>query len=170
MMVRKEARKMIMTLRIDERLIHGQVIATWLRSLSISHIIVANDAAAKDEVLQKTLKMVLPPEQKCLMKGVEDAVRILCDPRCGDMRILLVAANPVDAYTLVRSVKGIPEVNLANYGSITKAKVQGKVTVSGMVYLDSEDIEATNALIGTGIPVFTQKTPSDPKKKLTHIS
>lgn len=158
---------MIATLRIDERLIHGQVIATWLRMLNISHIVVANDAAAKDEMLQKTLKMVLPAEQKCLMKGIEDAIRILNDPRCKDMRILLVTANPTDALTMVKNVKGIPEVNLANYGSMTKTNISNKLTVSNMVYLDREDIAATNDLINTGIPVFTQKTPGDPKKKLS---
>ena len=34
---------MIETFRIDERLIHGQVIATWLKTLGITHLIVAND-------------------------------------------------------------------------------------------------------------------------------
>lgn len=160
---------MITTLRIDERLIHGQVIATWLKSLQISHIIVANDAASQDEMLQKTLKMVLPAEQKCLIKGVDDAVRILNDPRCEKMRILLIAANPADAYTLVNHVKSIPEVNMANYGSITKPDVKDKVTISNMVYLDPDDVEATNKLVETGITFFTQKTPSDSKKKISKI-
>lgn len=160
---------MITTLRIDERLIHGQVIATWLKSLKVSHIIVANDAASKDTILQKTLKMVLPAEQKCLIKGVDDAIRILNDPRCEKMRILLIAANPADAFKLVQQVPAVPEVNLANYGSITKPDVPDKVTVSNMVYLDQEDVAATNNLVQSGKSIFTQKTPSDPKKKLSII-
>lgn len=161
---------MIVTLRIDERLIHGQVIATWLKMLKITHIVVANDTAAKDEMLQKTLKMVIPAEQKCLIKGIEDSIRVLNDPRCKNMRIFLVTSNPKDALILVKRVQGIREVNLANYGSITKADVKDKLTVSNMVYLDDEDIKVTNNLIKTGIPLFTQKTPSDPKKRLSLLS
>lgn len=160
---------MIVTLRIDERLIHGQVIATWLKTLNISHIVVANDDAAADEMQKRTLKMIIPPEQKCLIKSLDDSIRILKDPRCKSMRIMLITSNPKDALTLVENVEGIQEVNLANYGSITKADVKDKIAVSNMVYLDKEDVKVTNSLIKTGIPVFTQKTPSDPKKKLSLI-
>ena len=161
---------MIMAFRIDERLIHGQVIATWLKTLRITHIIVANDDASRDLLLQQTLKMVLPQEVKCLIKSITDVSGILNDPRCDAMRIMLIAGNPEDAYRLVCEVPSISEINLANYGSITKPDVKNKVSISRMVYLDHDDIRATNKLIETGIPVFTQKTPSDLKKMITKIN
>lgn len=161
---------MIKAFRIDERLIHGQVIATWLRTLGTTHLIVANDKAANDEIMKKTLKMVLPPELKCLIKTLDDVAKILNDPRCESMNILLIVGNPQDAYKIAGEVASIPEVNLANYGSITKPEVKNKVSISKMVYLDQDDITAVNGLIELGKTVFTQKTPSDSKKIINKIS
>lgn len=158
---------MITTLRIDERLIHGQVIATWLKSLGVTHLIVANDAAAGNETQQKLLKLAVPSSVKCLIKSVSDVKRIVNDPRCESMRIMLIAGNPTDAYELLQDVPAINDVNLANYGTITKPDGKNKLTLSNMVYLDQEDVEAVNRIIAFGKPVFTQKTPLEPKKSLS---
>lgn len=160
---------MIKAFRIDERLIHGQVIATWLKTLRITHLIVANDEVAADGMRQKTLKMVLPQDMKCLIKGVQDCIRVLKDPRCSQMHIMLVVGNPQDAGKLLEVISEIAEVNLANYGSITKPDVPDKISISKMVYLDQDDISAVNALIASGKTVFTQKTPSDLKKIIHKI-
>ncbi|RHO19454.1 PTS sugar transporter subunit IIB [Amedibacterium intestinale] len=157
---------MIETFRIDERLIHGQVIATWLKTLGITHLIVANDDVAKDEKKQKILKIVLPGNVKCLIKGVDDVIRVLKDQRCESMHIMLIVGNPEDAYKIMKNVSIIPEVNLANYGSITKPQVENKLSISRMVYLDKEDVEVMKKIISIGKPVFTQKTPSEPKKSI----
>ena len=160
---------MIATFRIDERLIHGQVIATWLKSLGITHLIVANDKAASDETQQKMLKLAVPNNVKCLIKGVADVQRILADPRCEKMKIMLVVGSPEDAIPMLENVPQITEVNLANYGSITKPDVKDKLVVSPMVNLDKEDIENVNKIIDFGKPVFTQKTPVEQKKVLKRI-
>ena len=160
---------MVVAFRIDERLIHGQIITTWLKTLGITHLIVANDEVATDITRQTTLKMVLPQEVKCLIKSVDDVIKIMKDSRCESMRILLITGNPQDAYKVAKEITTIKEVNLANYGSITKPEVKDKVKVSRMVYLDQNDVEATNLLIDLGLKVFTQKTPSDSIKIITKI-
>lgn len=160
---------MIVGFRIDERLIHGQVIATWLKSLGVTHLIVANDEVAKDIQRQTTLKLVLPKEVKCLIKSVDDVIRVLKDSRCESMKILLITGNPQDACKIVENFPTIKEVNLANYGSITKPEVKDKISVSAMVYLDQDDVKATNQLVNLGLKVFTQKTPSDPVKIITKL-
>lgn len=160
---------MICAFRIDERLIHGQVIATWLKVLNVSHLIVASDEVANDMVRQKTLKMVLPQDLKCLVKGMDDAIRILKDSRCEAMKILLIVGCPQDALKLINEISEISEVNLANYGSITKPDIKSKVSISKMVYLDEEDRMAVNKIITAGKTVFTQKTPSDLKRVINKI-
>lgn len=161
---------MLAGFRIDERLIHGQVIATWLKTLSITHLIVANDEVSKDKIRQTTLKMVLPNEIRCLIKSVEDVINVLNDSRCESMRILLITGNPEDAYRICKEIPSIYEVNLANYGSITKPEIKNKKTISKMVYLDTDDVESVNRIIDVGIKVFTQKTPSDYAKIISKIS
>ena len=160
---------MIVTFRIDERLIHGQVIATWLNSLGVTHLIVANDEAAGNQMQQQLLKMAVPAKVKCLIKSVDDVKRILKDPRCEKMRIMLIVGKPEDAIPLLEDVKEIGEVNLANYGSITKPDVPDKLVISPMVCLDDSDIEVVNRIIEFGKSVFTQKTPVEQKKNLKKI-
>ena len=157
---------MITTFRIDERLIHGQVIATWLNSLGVTHLIVANDEASQNVTQQKMLKLAVPSNVKCLIKNVSDVINVLKDPRCSKMRIMLIVGNPFDAVKLLEAVPEIAEINLANYGSITKPDVEDKLIISPMVSLDQEDIQAVNQLIDFGKPLFTQKTPVEPKKML----
>ena len=161
--------KVISNFRIDERLIHGQVIATWLKTLGVTHLIVASDEVADDKVRQTTLKMVLPDDLKCLIKGVNQVTEILMDERAKNMKIMLITGTPQDALRIVEKVPEIREVNLANYGSIMKSEVKNKRTISKMVYLDDDDVVCTNKLNEKLNCVYTQKTPSDLKKIINII-
>ena len=51
---------MISMMRIDDRLIHGQVAVMWSKELGISRIIVASDAIASNEIQVSALKMAAP--------------------------------------------------------------------------------------------------------------
>ena len=55
---------MVKQLRIDEQLIHGQITTQWSKVLSIDAIVVANDAAANDEMMRKVLLMTAPAGKK----------------------------------------------------------------------------------------------------------
>ena len=54
---------MIKLFRIDERLIHGQIAIKWSRHTGVDSIVVANDHAAANVMIQKSLKMAAPPEE-----------------------------------------------------------------------------------------------------------
>ena len=51
---------MIVCLRVDERLIHGQVAMTWTKELKLNGLVVASDEAASNELQKMTLKMAVP--------------------------------------------------------------------------------------------------------------
>lgn len=72
---------MIISIRVDERLIHGQVALVWTKEFNTTHIVVANDEAATNNLQQMTLKMATPTGVKLLIKSVEDSKRIFNDPR-----------------------------------------------------------------------------------------
>ena len=72
---------MIVCLRVDERLIHGQVAMTWTKELKLNGLVVASDEAASNELQKMTLKMAVPEGIKCIIKSVEDVTTILDDPR-----------------------------------------------------------------------------------------
>ena len=72
---------MVKQLRIDEQLIHGQITTQWSKVLSIDAIVVANDAAANDEMMRKVLLMTAPAGKKVTVRTVEKAIQLLSDPR-----------------------------------------------------------------------------------------
>lgn len=121
---------MIKTLRVDERLIHGQVAVTWCGALSIDRIVVANDKSANDEVSVMSLQMAAPQNVKVAVKSVADSVKLLTDPRLARFNVLVLVNNPFDALTLVEKVKDIPYVNVGNFGLLKKDATSEMISTS----------------------------------------
>jgi PTS system mannose-specific IIB component len=155
---------MIVQIRIDDRLIHGQVALMWSKALDTKGIIVANDAAAEDETISATLKMACPSSQHLLVKGIEESKRVINDPRSKGMRILVLTNCVADALTLVEGCPGqITEINMANVGRFNGAAAAEKTKVATSVELTSDELKAARDLCDTDVHVYHQVTPNDAK-------
>lgn len=152
---------MIEQLRVDDRLIHGQVALMWSKALGTKGIIVANDRAAKDGMVAATLKMACPASQRLLIKTVADAARIINDPRSEKMSIFVLTDCVSDALALVKACPDrIKEVNVANVGRFVNDK---KTRYLENVELTETEATAARELCECQIPVFHQVTPNDQK-------
>ena len=125
---------MIVCLRVDERLIHGQVAMTWTKELKLHGLVVASDEAASNELQKMSLKMAVPEGIKCIIKSVEGVSSILDDPRSEKMRLMVLVPTVRDAVTLCKKYKNIELVNLGNAGKMTSGE---KITLTGL-YGDGE--------------------------------
>ena len=67
---------MIKLFRIDERLIHGQIAIKWSRHTGVDSIVVANDHAAANVMIQKSLKMAAPQESRQLLNQLMTQSRL----------------------------------------------------------------------------------------------
>jgi PTS system mannose-specific IIB component len=83
--------------RIDDRLIHGQVIAVWLRALGGKRIVIVDDATARDEFLREVLTLAAP-------HGVQVEVH---DVAAGAVRLMELAPSPEPVMVLARSPRTI---------------------------------------------------------------
>ena len=106
----------ISALRVDDRLIHGQVAMTWTKQLRVQGIVVANDDAANDNTQKMALKMAVPAGIKVLIKPVDEAIRVLNDPRAAKMRILVLTRTVKDALKVRKQVGEIEFLNVGNVG------------------------------------------------------
>ena len=79
--------------RVDDRLIHGQVVAIWLKALNATRIVIVDDRTARDEFLREVIELAAP-------RGVEVEVR---DFESGVERLRTVSSDPEAAFVLVRS-------------------------------------------------------------------
>ena len=77
---------MIALLRIDERLIHGQVATSWSKALDIDTIVCASDEAAQNPLKKKMLLIAAPPGKKTHVRSVDEVIGLLQDPRAERMR------------------------------------------------------------------------------------
>ncbi len=157
---------MIVQLRIDERLIHGQITTAWSRALDVSGIVVVSDKLSKDTLATQTLLMSAPAGKKVACKSVADGIKLLSDPRGAKMRMLVIVDNPKDAVALVKALPEIEEINCANY---VKKKSPEKVELTKCVRADAEDLAHFKELAQIGKHVFAQVIPSSPMEDMAAI-
>ncbi|MBY6811486.1 PTS sugar transporter subunit IIB [Clostridium botulinum] len=165
---------MITQIRVDDRLIHGQVAVVWTKELNAPLLVVANDEAAKNEVMQMTLKMAVPNGMKLLIRSVEEAIKVFNDPRGKDKRIFVIVNKVSDAVKIASNVMDIETVNVANAGRFDKADPKDKVMVFPSVQLNPEELKAAHELSElTHVNSYNQVLPNNPqidlKKTLSQL-
>ena len=161
---------MIVQVRVDDRLIHGQVALVWSKELNTKHIIVANDAAVESDALRMTLQMATPAGQKLLVKTVDDAIRLAKDPRGKEMRIFALTNCMKDVLALVKGAPGcVAEVNVANVGRFDKSDPASKGQLNGTIMVNPDELAAAKELCEQGIPVFHQLIPEHGKTPIADL-
>lgn len=137
---------MITQVRVDDRLIHGQVAMVWTKELNAPLLVVANDEAAKNEVTQMTLKMAVPNGIKLLIRSVDEAIDVFNDPRGKDRRIFVIVNSVSDATKIAQNVESIESVNVANTGRFDKTDPKSKTMLFPSVQLNPDELEAAREL------------------------
>lgn len=157
---------MIKMMRVDDRLIHGQVAVMWSRELGIERIIVASDKIASNAIQVSALKMAAPAGVKAAILPIEKAVGILNDPRSENMKILVLSNDPEDLKRVLEQISEKPVLNVANYGRIGGGSLSDKEKIAESLYVTPRDKEILHEIQGFGVEVIHQPLPSDPRKDL----
>lgn len=155
---------MIKALRVDERLIHGQVAMAWTRDLGVQGIVVANDEASVNEMQKMTLKMAVPEGIKCIIKSVQESINLLNNPKAANMKILVLTKTVKDALTLYKQVEGIEYVNIGNAGRFASGDGTERTILCRSVSLTNEELECLKELVELAPDTAMQMVPSDEKK------
>ncbi|MFA1563063.1 PTS sugar transporter subunit IIB [Aliivibrio fischeri] len=153
---------MIKHLRIDHRLLHGQVVYSWLKSIECNALIIANDDAANDDTRSKLLMMSAPSNKKVLIRSVGAAEKILNDERNIKTQFFVIVETLEDANYLAENVPSIKSINV---GSIRKT--ENSEAVNNAVFLNSEHKSILRALAGKGIEIEARQIADDTKIDLT---
>ncbi len=159
---------MLKLVRLDERLIHGQIAIKWSRHTGVDRIIVANDAAAENSVIQKSLMMAAPASCKTAIISVDKAIAMMANPKAADHKILLLVNNPDDLLKVLTSVAEKPEtVNVGNYGRIApKVNGEARTTYRPNLYLYDDEKETLKKVLALGNKTIYQTTPEETAEPL----
>lgn len=149
---------MIKMLRLDERLIHGQVASAWTNSLGADCIFVINDDVADNKLRMTSLKLAAPGGIKFVAKSVDDAIELLNGNKTDKYKLFLIVDNTADALRLVKEVKDVDHVNLGNM----KVK-EGAQGLTPSIAVTEADVENIREMLAAGAEVECRAVPTDKK-------
>jgi len=141
--------------RIDDRLIHGQVVVGWGQPLNVTFIVLVDDEVRSSDWEQDLYRMGVPPSIEVRFASVDEAARELsaweADPRVG---ILLVG----DIDTAVALAERAPQVRRFNVGGVHHRT--GRTERLRFVYLSEDEARKLRALAARGVEVTAQDVPT----------
>lgn len=147
---------MIKHMRIDERLIHGQVATVWTNFLGCDRIIVANDAAPKSEMQVAALKLACPMGVKLSILSVEKAAANILSGKYDADKVFLITRNVPDCKRIIDAGVTLPGVNVGNL-----AHQEGLRKIKKSVSLSEVDIATIQSIIAGGVKVTAQMIPDE---------
>lgn len=156
---------MISLVRVDNRLLHGQILEAWVPRLSIDQVVVADDAAAASQLACAAMTLCVPPELPVKIQPLAEV----------DFAALAKLGHRV--LVLVRDVAGVerarargltaalaPRVNLGNvhFGP-------GRKQITPSVFLTAAEVEALSHLAAAGFELEARAIPSETPTGLDEI-
>ncbi len=143
-------------IRIDDRLIHGQVVMAWSKAVTVKRMVVIDDLVARDAIRKMLLETVAPPGVKVSVLTLSQGIDALYTNKFANEKILLLVTNPLTILTLIEGGIVIPKVNI---GGMSFS--QGKTQVTKAVSVDEKDIMAFKKLHDLGVLLHIQILPND---------
>lgn len=149
-----------MFLRVDDRLVHGQVVTAWLKQLKAKTIIAVDDTAATNTIISKALKMATPKAVELVIVSVEDGVNVLSNYKEED--VMVITKAPVTALKLVEANPDYQwTINVGNAGM-----APGRKKYAQTVHLDDDNYAAVTALKERrNVDIYMQTVPGQPVNK-----
>lgn len=147
----------IVNVRMDERLIHGQVAGIWAPSLHTQRIIVINDEAAADTLQKSSLRMAAPTSMRLSVLPVESAAKNIRSGKYGKQRLFLVFKNPTDVLRYLKAGGKLTHVNVRNM-----SYKEGSKDITKSIKVLDEEIDVFESIAAMDINVTAQLVPNDP--------
>ena len=150
--------------RIDDRLIHGQVVENWMKFLKINHVIVVNDFVASDRMQKTLFSMAVPDHAKISILTITQAKEAILNGQFEGDKAMLLLVSPQDVLNLINKGVRIKEVNVGGmHYSPDKKQILKAISVS------KEDIQAFQELDKLGVYLEARMVPNDEKIDIMEI-
>ncbi|MBM6653110.1 PTS sugar transporter subunit IIB [Faecalitalea cylindroides] len=144
---------MIKLVRVDHRLLHGQVIFSWTKQMSVNYIIVADDKVPNDPISVMALNIAKPVDCELSIIPFSQLKELVEEKQ--NKNIMILVKGPNEA---LRLIEELPEVTEINYGGVAKksdSKQFGKA-----IFLNPQELKATQEIIAKGKKVYIQMVPT----------
>jgi mannose/fructose/N-acetylgalactosamine-specific phosphotransferase system component IIB len=151
--------------RIDDRLIHGQVIAVWCRHRRFTRIVIVDDAVAADPFMQEVLKLAAPPDLRVDILSLADGIRELAADAPGRTTTMVLVKTPQAARRLY---EGGVEFKALNVGGIGSGP--GRRNIFKNISASAEEIAILKELMGKGVEITLLTVPGESSKAFKDLA
>lgn len=154
----------VVLVRIDDRLVHGQVVESWIPFVKADWVLVVSDAAASDPTQRILMRLALPENVGLEVLSVEQAGPRVAELDRAPERVLILVPSPKEVLALLRAGADFRTVNVGGvYYNV------GQVHLGKLVYLGAEDQAALQGIADLGVALEGQRVPSEKKRSLAEF-
>ena len=150
---------MIECVRVDYRLLHGQVAVSWCSALGINCILLVTDTLKDDPIRVTSVKLAKPESCKLVVKNVSESIEAV-KSKVTDKYKLMVVCETVD--------EGVKFVKAQRIGSLNVGNTRpgkGKEKLDSVVFVTPEEKAALSELKNSGVDVYMQMIPDSRRIK-----
>lgn len=153
----------LVLVRVDNRLVHGQILSAWVPALDAEALLVIDDEAAANTLVRSAMEIAIPPELRFEVAPVSRAAEALSRvPPAA--RTVVLFRDISDALRAHGSGMSFPRLNIGNVHHSHRRR-----PVTAAVYLSEEEFEQLEALVGQGVEVELRTLPREPPLLLPEI-
>jgi len=146
----------IVLCRVDDRLVHGQVVVGWGRPLDLQRIVLVDDEVSASDWEQELYRMAAPPEIAVEFASAAVAAPRLAAWQAGRERVLVLVGAIATALELARRAPGgLHKLNLGGIHAGTRRRERLRY-----LYLSDEEIAMLHSLARAGLEVTAQDLPT----------
>lgn len=150
--------------RIDDRLIHGQVVTGWARYYQLKQIIIVDEQVASDPIQQQIISLVAPSDIKVSIKSVSEGKKLIGEAEEKGVSSLVLVKGPESLLGLIEEGTTINEVIV---GGMQFRK--GKQTINKTVSVTEEESKYFKALSNANTILTYQVIPTDKKQSFSEL-
>lgn len=146
--------------RIDNRLIHGQIVGEWAATAGANLLVVADDTTAAselDQMVMKTAADSLGYDSRFFT--IKKTIEVI-EKASSDQKILLLVKTPADLKKIIEGGVGVEVVNIGNLHFS-----EGKKAIGTKVYVDDKDIKDLDFIKKHVNEIYIQDLPGMKKEK-----
>lgn len=154
----------IVLARVDERLIHGQVMTSWLKLCAANVIVIIDTASATNAFLKRILFAAAPKDIELLVLTEGDAAAYLKEDSPAGEKVLVLTKIPQPMLAMLQNGVAIKEVILGNMGG-----APGRKRFNRSISASPEEIQAFRDILAMNVGVYCQMVPSDSKEDVKKL-
>ena len=146
----------IKMIRLDDRLIHGQIVTAWAKNQNINRIWIIDNGVSKDAFIKNVMQMVAPADTELVITG-EDEIKELVEKFDNDPeKTLILVKYPYVAQKVFQAGIEIKAFNIGGMGA-----GPGRKKLYKNISASQKEVDTLSEIAKSGIDVYFQVTPNE---------